>query len=100
MIPFIRRWTWLSLAAPVIAFAVCFIVDWGVTDFLWPEDMFAYTRMCLAWRFSFLASAFVGLLALLGSLVIRDKWCFLRSLSGLVFTGLVAKFSVVMTMIC
>lgn len=96
----IRHLSWSSLAAPFIAFALCYLESLGVTDFLWPEDMFAATRIDLVWRYSFFASAILGLLALIGSLVFRDKPCILRSVGGIILSALVAKISVLMTMIC
>jgi hypothetical protein len=96
---FIKFWSWLSLTAPFVALVVCFIESLGVTDFLWPEDMFPSRRIYLVWSYSFFASGFVGLLALIGSLAVREKWCIWRSVAGLVLSGLVAKVAVLMTYI-
>ena len=97
---FIRRWTWFSLAAPFVALALCYLEASCLTDFLWPEDMFPVTRICLVWRWSFVASAIVCVLALAGCFAVREKWCIIRAVAGMVFTFGLGKFAELLTMIC
>ena len=98
----IKVLSWLSFAAPFIAVMLCIIegsMDTWWPDAWWPEDSFPYARICFTWDYAFLASGFIGLLALIGSLTIKEKLCILRSVAGLVLSFLFAAITVFLTYI-
>lgn len=97
---FIRLFIWLSLAAPFVAVAVIYIVRfnefvewWGwLWEWLRPNT-FRFTEVELTWRYAFLASGFIGLLALIASLILKEKRFIWIAVTGLALTISFAKLT-------
>jgi hypothetical protein len=92
---------WLSLATPFVAVAVIYIVRfnefvewwWGwLWDWLRPNT-FRFTEVELTWRYAFLASGFIGLLALTASLILKEKRFIWIAVTGLALTISFAKLT-------
>jgi hypothetical protein len=97
---FIRLFIWLSPAAPFVAVAVIYIVRFNelagwwswLWDWLGPNTQ-RFTEVKLTWRYAFLASGFIGLLALTASLVLREKRLVWIAVTGIALTILFAKLT-------
>jgi hypothetical protein len=99
----IRFSIWLSLTAPFIAVLLCYDARYVDTGWLslgwwfWP-DTYVFREVILTWRYAFLASGLIGLLALAASLIVKEKRLVWIALSGLALTALFAKLTVPWTL--
>lgn len=99
-VQFVRLFIWLSLAAPFVAVAVIYIVRfnefaewWGwLWDWLRPNT-FRFMEVKLTWRYAFLASGIIGLLALTASLVLAEKRLIWIAVTSFALTILFAKLT-------
>jgi hypothetical protein len=94
---FIRLFIWLSLAAPLAAVAAIYAVRFGKFVYWWSWWWSPYTypfvEVELTWRYAFLASGFIGLLALTASLFHPEKRLVWVAASGIAFTISFAKLT-------